>query len=602
MPMRESPATSHHEPTRGEAISFFLKSRVLMARRLLRECGSGVVAHPVGRVLVEATLAVEVRAPLWTQDSAAEFPLTAGKVQNLRTAARMLNGVEVAAGEVFSFWKQVGRTTARKGFTEGRELRSGCLVPAAGGGLCQLSGLLHEAALLAGLAVMERHAHSRTLPGVPLPPERDATIFWNYVDLRFRGDVDWRVEVELTDAELVVRLRMWEERMEKEDERVGWTGMSTLHRAAAEGDCHTCGVTSCFRHPSANRGHAPSSGHSAFLLDGRWPEFDAWCGRHARSGDRWFTPLDGRRWKKANYAWSPPTGIAVYHATWETLVRSWRQRKLPGQGALRQRFLLDAQRRLALELGGRIDPQARHLVVSQTLLPHLWRAGYLGGRTFDVLVNRWPLAELQARLDAAAARHPGAATLRDFRADAEMVRAESAALAAAARVVTPHRAIAESFGVRAIFLDWETPVEKPRESTPAEIRWFFPASPLGRKGIFEVAGAVREVGGELLVLGRAREDGEDPLAGISHRPATMADLYDCTALVIPAWIEHEPRLALRALAQGIPVIASRACGLSPHPLLTEIEAGDGVALLQAMAAATRRNSGLHGVALCPLRD
>ena len=82
----------------------------------------------------------------------------------------------------------------------------------------------------------------------------------------------------------------------------------------------------------------------------------------------------------------------------------------------------------------------------------------------------------------------------------------------------------------------------------------------------------------------------------------MADLYDCTALVIPAWIEHEPRLALRALAQGIPVIASRACGLSPHPLLTEIEAGDGVALLQAMAAATRRNSGLHGVALCPLRD
>ena len=272
-----------------------------MARRLLRECGSGVVAHPVGRVLVEATLAVEVRAPLWTQDSAAEFPLTAGKVQNLRTAARMLNGVEVAAGEVFSFWKQVGRTTARKGFTEGRELRSGCLVPAAGGGLCQLSGLLHEAALLAGLAVMERHAHSRTLPGVPLPPERDATIFWNYVDLRFRGDVDWRVEVELTDAELVVRLRMWEERMEKEDERVGWTGMSTLHRAAAEGDCHTCGVTSCFRHPSANRGHAPSSGHSAFLLDGRWPEFDAWCGRHARSGDRWFTPLDGRRWKKANF-------------------------------------------------------------------------------------------------------------------------------------------------------------------------------------------------------------------------------------------------------------------------------------------------------------
>ena len=592
MPMRESPATSHREPTRDEAMSFFLKSRLLMARRAWWERGSGVVAHLVGRGLVDAAVAVEVRAPLWTQDSAAEFPLTAGKVQNLRVAARMLNGVEVAAGEVFSFWKQVGRTTARKGFTAGRELRSGCLVPAAGGGLCQLSGLLHEAALLAGLVVVERHAHSRTLPGVPLPPERDATIFWNYVDLRFRGDADWRVEVELTDAELVGGLRMGEARGEiaGEQEEVAWTGVSTLHRAAAEGDCHTCGVMSCFRHPSANRGHAPSSGHSAFLLDGKWPEFDAWCGRHARPGDRWFTPLDGRRWKKANYAWSPPAGIAVNHATWETLMRSWRQRGLPGQGAVRQRFLLDAQRRLALELGGRIDPQARHLVVSQTLLPHLWQTGHFGGRTFDVLVNRWPMAELQKRLDVAAARHPGAATLRDFRANPEIVEAESAALVAAARLVTPHRAIAESFGARAILLDWETPVEKPRESTPAEIRWFFPASPLGRKGIHEVAAAVRDMGGELLVLGRASEDGEDPLVGVSHHPATMADLSSCTALVIPAWIEHEPRFALRALAQGIPVIASRACGLGAHPLLTEIEAGDGVGLREAMASVCRSES------------
>ena len=280
----------------------------------------------------------------------------------------------------------------------------------------------------------------------------------------------------------------------------------------------------------------------------------------------------------------------------ETLVRSWRQRKLPGQGAVRQKFLLGAQRQLAANFARRLDSQARHLVVSQTLLPHLWQDGHLGGRTFDVLLSRWPLAHLQAALDTAAARHPGSPTLGDFRADPALVRAETEALAAAARLITPHRAIAGKFGSRAILLDWEAPPAQPR-TTPAEAaKWFFPASALGRKGIYELAAAIREIGGELLVLGSAREGGGDPLAEISHRPATIADLPGCTALVIPAWIEHEPRLALLALSQGIPVIASRACGLPSHPLLSEIEAGDGRALGDAMREIISAGPQIHGEA------
>ncbi len=571
----------HQEPGRAEAISFFLKSRLLMLRRAWRERGNGVIAHPRGSALVGAPHATGVRAPLWTQASAAEFPLTAGKVQNLRVACGLLDGVEIPAGDVFSFWKQIGRTTRRKGFTAGRELRSGCLVPAMGGGLCQLSGLLHTAALKAGIEVIERHAHSRTLPGEPLPPERDATLFWNYVDLRFRAATAWRIEARLTESELVISLRTAGTAEPVTSEiPPGESGSPT--RAAADGDCLTCGVITCFRHPSANRDHAAATGHSVFLLDGKWPEFDAWCRLHSRPGDRWLTPLDGRRWKKPNYAWSPPTGTPIRHATWETLVRSWRQRKLPGQGAIRQQFLLDAQRRLAGNLARHLDPQARHLIVSQTLLPHLWEAGHLGGRTFDVLLNRWPMADLQTSLDEAAARHPESATLADFRADPDLVRAESQALAAAARLITPHRAIAGKFGSRAILLDWETPPSQPRTKAPETIRWFFPASALGRKGIHELADAISDVGGELLVLGRAREGGRDLLEKISHRPATVADLSNCTALVIPAWVEHEPRLALLALSRGIPVIANRACGLPPHPLLTQIDAGDLPALRNAI--------------------
>jgi glycosyltransferase involved in cell wall biosynthesis len=572
--MQTPQEVEHHEPGRGEAVSFFLKSRVLIARRWWGEFGQAPASHAAGNQLGGAPVSGAANAPLWTQISAAEFPLTAGKVQNLRAACRRFDGIEVPAGEVFSFWKQLGRTTRAKGFTEGRELRSGCLVPNLGGGLCQLSGLLYSAAVAAGLEVVERHEHSRALPGSPLPADRDATVFWNYVDLRFRAPFAWRLETHLTADALVVSIRSAADPvLRKSLPEAAPQGAPV--RAAADGDCLTCGVTSCFRHPSANRNHTPAQGHGAWLLDGCWPEFDAWCQLHSHPGDHWLTPLDGHRWNRPGYAWNPPTGVQIRHATFETLKRSWHQRRLPGQGAIRQNFLLDAQRRLAENFAHHLDPQARHLVVSQTLLPHLWKAGHLGGRTFDVLVNRWPLAELQARLDAAATHHPESDTLVDFRADPGLVLAETQAFAAAARIVTPHRAIAASFGSRAILLDWKMPAETKRAARSTDpVRWFFPASALARKGIHELAAALREIGGELLLLGQAREGGADPLRDISHRHASVAELANCTALVIPAWIEHEPRLALRALSLGIPVIASRTCGLSPHPLLTEIEAGD----------------------------
>lgn len=572
--MHNTLEVEHHEPGRGEALAFYLKTRLFIARRWWQERRQPVALHPIGDALISSPQIAETKAPLWTQMTDAEFPLTAGKVQNLRAACQRLHGLEIPAGQIFSFWKQLGRTTRSHGFTTGRELRSGCLVPNLGGGLCQLSGLLHAAALKAGLEVVERHAHSRSLPGAQLPPEQDATVFWNYVDLRFAAPFAWRLECHLTATHLVVSIRAADSSVAgKVSSPLPEKGLPV--RAAADGDCLTCGVTSCFRHPSAVRSHAAASGHTAWLLDGRWPEFDDWCQRHAHDGDHWLTPLDGHRWKKPNYAWKLPAGAVRHHATLETLKRSFFQRRLPAQGAVRQRFLLGAQQKLAAQFARHLDPKARHLVVSQTLLPHLWKAGHLGGRTFDVLVNRWPLAELQARLDAAAKIHPESDTLADFRAEPDLIRAETEALAAAARLVTPHRAIAAHFGSRALLVDWEFPTcsHQAIVSNRAPV-WFFPASALGRKGIHEFAAALGGLDGELLILGGAREGQGDPLSSVKHRRATVAELSDATALVIPAWIEHEPRLALRALAMGIPVVASRACGLPPHPLLTEVEAGD----------------------------
>lgn len=581
--MQGSAEHEHSEPTRVEALAFFLKSRVFIARRLLRDFKAPVRKHPSASIPADAPVIAEEHSPLWTQTSPAELPLTAGKIQNLRVACSAFDGVSVPAGEVFSFWRQMGRVTKRKGYVTGRELRSGCMVPSLGGGLCQISGLLHAAALKAGLEVLEKHTHSMSLPGVPLPPERDATVFWNYVDLRFRAPFPWHLHVSMSERDLVVTIRAdraSEKSLAAESVKFGGSPM----RAKAEGDCLTCGVTSCFRHPSAIADHAPSAGHTAFLLDGCWPEFDAWCALHAHEGDRWFTPLDGMRFGKANYAWTLPQGAWKRHATLETLIRSFRQRRIPAQGAVRQRFMLAAHQRLAERFAAEIDPMARHLIVSQTLLPHLWKTGCLGGRTFDVLVNRWPLAELQKRLDQAALVHPASETIRDFRADAAILHAETKAFASAAKIITPHRGIARYFGAKALLLDWSMPppisVSAPQAG---EIKWFFPASALARKGIYELAAALSGSVDELLILGGAKESGSAPLAGIRHRRANPSELAGCTALVMPAWIEHEPRLALLALASGIPVIATYACGLPEHLLLTLVAEGDVSALKIAMA-------------------
>jgi hypothetical protein len=143
-----------------------------VAFRTVRAVKEGLAREAVRRHgrredLRDAPVIARVRSPLWSGPTGEkEYALTAGKIQNLRVALRGIDGVVVPAGAAFSFWKQVGRASRRRGFVEGRELREGCLVKSIGGGLCQLSNALYEAALSARFEIVERHAHSRPRAGL----------------------------------------------------------------------------------------------------------------------------------------------------------------------------------------------------------------------------------------------------------------------------------------------------------------------------------------------------------------------------------------------------------------------------------------------------
>lgn len=121
-----------------------------------------------------------------------DMTLQENKAVNLALAAPKLNGVLIRPGETFSFWRLVGRCTAQNGYREGLLIAGGAPGRGVGGGMCQLTNLLHWMVLHTSLTITERHHHD----GVDLFPDfkrqipfgTGTSILYNYLDYRFRND------------------------------------------------------------------------------------------------------------------------------------------------------------------------------------------------------------------------------------------------------------------------------------------------------------------------------------------------------------------------------------------------------------------------------
>jgi vancomycin resistance protein YoaR len=199
----------------------------------------------------------ESRSKLWSDERPAEAGYQKGKIHNLRTAVQDLDCVLLLPGQVFSFWKQIGRATEERGYVVGRMLQQGCLIPAVGGGLCQLSNALYDAALQSGCEILERHAHSRIIAGSAAADGRDATVAWNYVDLRFRSRVPLLIRALVTRDELVVSFCAFpgtivpKETPARAAERAPSSGGMQVQEMITT--CATCAQTTCFRNETQER-------------------------------------------------------------------------------------------------------------------------------------------------------------------------------------------------------------------------------------------------------------------------------------------------------------------------------------------------------------
>ncbi len=127
------------------------------------------------------------------------------KAHNIRLACARLDGLVIHPGEVFSFWKVVGKTAKARGYRAGRVLIGNRLTAGVGGGLCNLGNTIHLLALHSPMTVTEFHQHSDALApdhGKRVPFSSGTSVSYNYLDYRFRNDTNQDVQLRLwCDAE-----------------------------------------------------------------------------------------------------------------------------------------------------------------------------------------------------------------------------------------------------------------------------------------------------------------------------------------------------------------------------------------------------------------
>ena len=111
---------------------------------------------------------------------------TANRLNNVGLGSSLLNNTLIAPGKIFSVNATTGERTAAKGFMMAPTIIAGKLEDTVGGGMCQVSTTVFNAAFEAGLQIVERHNHELYISHYPLG--RDATVSYGSYDLKFRND------------------------------------------------------------------------------------------------------------------------------------------------------------------------------------------------------------------------------------------------------------------------------------------------------------------------------------------------------------------------------------------------------------------------------
>jgi vancomycin resistance protein YoaR len=108
------------------------------------------------------------------------------RIHNVQLVAHLVDGKLIAPGATFSFNGATGERSAEKGFLTAPVIINGEVQTGLGGGVCQVSTTVFNAAFEGGLPITTRTNHALYISHYPLG--RDATVNYPDVDLKFVND------------------------------------------------------------------------------------------------------------------------------------------------------------------------------------------------------------------------------------------------------------------------------------------------------------------------------------------------------------------------------------------------------------------------------
>lgn len=130
---------------------------------------------------------------------------------NIKNAMHSLNKVEILPNQIFSFNKTVGKRTAENGYREAKIIVNDEFVDGLGGGVCQVSSTLYNAALLAGLEIVEANKHSKQVGYVKYG--FDAMVNFGSSDLKFKNNTNEKLIIITNFSLNNIRIRIFGEKM-----------------------------------------------------------------------------------------------------------------------------------------------------------------------------------------------------------------------------------------------------------------------------------------------------------------------------------------------------------------------------------------------------
>lgn len=126
-------------------------------------------------------------------------PKNSTRTVNINNAVKKLNKIVIPDGATFSFNQTVGKRTVLAGYQEAKVVEGDEFVDGLGGGICQVSSTVFQAALRANLDITVRACHSLEISYVPLGA--DATVQWNSQDFQFKNNSGSDIRLTVTASE-----------------------------------------------------------------------------------------------------------------------------------------------------------------------------------------------------------------------------------------------------------------------------------------------------------------------------------------------------------------------------------------------------------------